>query len=73
MFATKRALEPGELVVEFSSKNNGPARAHFAIIVAVGYPREGHMGCEEYITVLWVDPPYIDTTCDCHIISASDV
>jgi hypothetical protein len=67
----KRDIQPGDLVIEFSSKNNGPTRANFALVIGVTHPRGGdHIGCEPRIRVLWSKPLGLDEVCDCEVIVA---
>ena len=63
--STRKDLKPGDLVVEFSRRNNREY-AHYALVIGVDYPKdEYHSGCEERIHVMWSDPIHFDTVCDC--------
>jgi len=40
------------------------------VIIGVDYPREGHMGCEDRIKVMWSNPVRFEQLCDCGLVTA---
>jgi len=65
--ASHKDLKPGDLVIEFS-RHNDREHSHFALVIGVDYPREGHLGCEERVKVMFSQPIIFETLCDCSLV-----
>jgi len=71
--ATRKDLRPGDLVIgqtTSSLQQDVGIIMGMGVIIGVDYPREGHMGCEDRIKVMWSNPVRFEQLCDCGLVTA---